>query len=67
MFNRGTENTISEVSKFISKTHIFNRKAKEFHPDVNPSAEAHSMFQEVSEAYKQIIKDKEKFERENTR
>lgn len=41
---------------------VYYRKAKQYHPDKNPSTDAHQKFQEITEAFEKIndeIKQKE--------
>jgi len=42
--------------KYKLSTNFINRKAKEYHPDRNPSADAHDKFQEITKAYEELTK-----------
>lgn len=47
---------------FVGDFEIVFRKAKEFHPDVNPTPEAHRKFQEITEAYQKITEERKQKE-----
>lgn len=53
------EATDEEIKK------AFKKKAKEFHPDVNKSADAEEKFKEVNNAYQILSNDERRREHEN--